>query len=222
MLVLVALVVSVAVVDSINPSTLGPALLFAIGRHARRDVAAFTLGVFAVSTLGGLVLLFGPGRALLTVASRPGRHTVHLIELATGALAVGAACVLWLSRERIAQRLRQRERLARRRPALLLGAAIMAAELPTAFPYLGALAAVAEAHPGVLVRVLLVLTYNVLFVAPMLAVLGAVVASGERGAALAAAARAGLERYGPAVLPVAVAALGAVILVIGGAGLVRE
>jgi cytochrome c biogenesis protein CcdA len=222
MLVLVALVVSVAVVDSINPSTLGPALLYAIGKHARRDVAAFTIGVFAVSTLGGLVLLFGPGRALLALASKPGAHTVHLIELATGALVIAAGVALWLTRQRIAQRLRRRERLARRRSALLLGAAIMAAELPTAFPYLGALAAVAEAHPGVVARVLLVLTYNVLFVAPMLAVLGTVVASGARGAELARAARERLERYGPAVIPVALAVLGAVILVIGGAGLVRE
>jgi cytochrome c biogenesis protein CcdA len=222
MLVLVALVVSVAIVDSINPSTLGPALVFALREHARRDVAAFTLGVFAVSTLGGLVLLFGPGRALLAVVSKPGAHTVHLIELATGALAIAAGAALWLARDRIAQRVRRRERLARRNPAFLLGAAIMAAELPTAFPYLGALAAIAEAHPAALVRVLLVLTYNVLFVAPMLAVLGAVVASGERGAKLAGAARERLDRHGPAVIAVALAGLGAVILVIGGAGLVRE
>ena len=69
------LVVSIAAVDSLNPSTLLPALLYALGRNGRRDVAAFTAGVFAVSTAGGLVLVFGPGRALLALrlAAAPAR-----------------------------------------------------------------------------------------------------------------------------------------------------
>jgi cytochrome c biogenesis protein CcdA len=221
MLVLLALVVSVAAVDSINPSTLGPALLLALGAHPKRDVAAFTLGVFAVSTVGGLVLVFGPGRALLAVVSKPGPHTVHLLELATGALLLAAAGVLWLTRARIERRLRRRQTLPGR-SAFLIGAGIMAVELPTAFPYLGALAALVEAHRGIAAEVFLVLLYNVLFVAPMLVLLAAVVAEGERGAHLARAARDGLERYGAVIIPIAVALLAAAILVIGGLGLARE
>jgi cytochrome c biogenesis protein CcdA len=221
MLVLLALIVSVAAVDSINPSTLGPALLLALGRHPKRDVAAFTLGVFAVSTAGGLVLIFGPGRALLAVVSKPGPHTVHLIEIATGAVLVAAAAVLWLTRGRIERRLRRRQSAAGR-SAFLIGAGIMAVELPTAFPYLGALAAILEAHRGTAVELLLVLAYNVLFVAPMLVVLAAVVAEGDRGARFARSARDGLERYGAVVIPIALALLGTVILVLGGVGLARE
>ena len=221
MLVLLALVVSVAAIDSINPSTLGPALLLALGEHPRRDVAAFTLGVFAVSTLGGLVLIFGPGRALLAVASKPGPHTVHLLELATGAVLLAAAALLWLTRARIERRLRRRQAVAGR-SVFLIGAGIMAVELPTAFPYLGALAAILEAHRGIAIEVVLVLAYNVLFVAPMLIVLAAVIAQGDRGTRLARAARAGLERYGAVIIPIAVALLGAAILVLGAVGLAGE
>jgi cytochrome c biogenesis protein CcdA len=221
MLVLLALVVSVAAIDSINPSTLGPALLLALGRHPKRDVAAFILGVFAVSTVGGLVLVFGPGRALLAVVSKPRPHTVHLLELATGAVLLAAAGALWLTRARIERRLQRRQTLPGR-SAFLVGAGIMSVELPTAFPYLGALAALVEAHRGIAVEVFLVLLYNVLFVAPMLVVLAAVVAGGERGSRLARAARDRLERYGAVVIPIALALLGAAILVIGGLGLARE
>ena len=65
MLALLALVVSIGAADSLNPSTLAPALFFARRPARRRDVAGFTLGVFAVSLAGGLALTFGPGQALL-------------------------------------------------------------------------------------------------------------------------------------------------------------
>ena len=68
---LLGLVIAVAVVDALNPSTVLPALLYALGRHARRDVAAFTAGVFAVSTLGGLVLVFGPDARCCTSSRIP-------------------------------------------------------------------------------------------------------------------------------------------------------
>ena len=105
MLALLALVVAIAAADSLNPSTLAPALYFAIGPHGRRDVATFTLGVFAVSLAGGLALTFGPGQALLTRVSKPSAHTVHLIELVAGGAALPAAAVLWRVRARVAARL---------------------------------------------------------------------------------------------------------------------
>jgi hypothetical protein len=69
--------------------------------------------------------------------------------------------------------------------------------------------------------VLLVLAYNVLFVAPMLIVLAAVVAGGERGAGIARSARGGLEQYGAVIIPIALALLGAAILTLGSVGLAR-
>ena len=61
---LALLVLSVAALDSLNPSTLGPAVVLALGEHPARRLAAFTAGVFLVSTAGGLVLLFALGRLL--------------------------------------------------------------------------------------------------------------------------------------------------------------
>src|SRR5438874_11785855 len=140
---LLVLVVSIAAVDSLNPSTVLPALVYALGRHARRDVALFVTGVFTVSTAGGLVLVFGPGRELLRAISSPSRHTVRLVEAGAGGLLVLVAAALWLTRAQMARRMSQ-ERRGPGNSAFLLGAAIMATELPTAVPYFGALIAVTE------------------------------------------------------------------------------
>src|SRR4029077_11787021 len=93
-LALIALVVSIAAADSLNPSTLAPALFFAIGPHGRRDVATFALGVFGVSLAGGRALMFGPGQALLTHVTKPSPHTVHVIEIVAGGAALPAAALL--------------------------------------------------------------------------------------------------------------------------------
>ena len=218
MLSLLVLVVSVAVIDSINPSTLGPALLFALGRNGPRDVALFALGVFTVSTVGGVVLLLGPGEALLRRVAKPSHHTVHLLELAAGIALFAAAAVLWIVRRRVRTRLAAR-RAVRGRSALFLGAGIMAAELPTAFPYIGALAAIVATDRSAAAGVLLVLVYNVLFVAPLLLVLAAVALGGARGAELTRSTRVRLERHGAELIPAALALLGIVLALVGGAGL---
>jgi cytochrome c biogenesis protein CcdA len=214
MLLLVLLVVSVAAVDSINPSTVVPALLYALGAHARRDVASFAVGVFAASTAGGLVLVFGPGQALLAVVSHPRPRVVHAIEAGAGLVLVAVAIFLWLTRAAVERRLAQ-DGIRRRRGAVLLGAAIMATELPTALPYFGALVAVTEGAHSALARFLLVLAYNAVFVAPLLALLLVLAASGERGASVAASARRNLIRHAPVAFPLALGLLGAVLGVVG-------
>jgi cytochrome c biogenesis protein CcdA len=220
MLALVALVVSIGIADAVNPSTLGPALVYGLSRHPRKEVAEFTLGVFAVSTAGGLALLFGPGRLLVTLVSRPSPHTVHVLELATGAGVLALAGGLWLARAKVIRRLGKRHpRTAR--SAFLLGAGIMAVELPTAFPYFAAIAAIVGSRFGTVTQVALALLYNLVFVAPLVALLGLVAVAGRRGARVAAVARESLQRHAPVLLPAALALVGIVLLGLGGIGLAR-
>jgi cytochrome c biogenesis protein CcdA len=214
MLLLVALVVSVAAVDSLNPSTVIPALLYALGVRGRRDVAAFTAGVFATSTAGGLLLVFGPGQALLAFVSHPRPRVVHAVEAGAGIILVAVAVFLWVKRADVARRLTQ-QRVRGERGALVLGIAIMATELPTALPYFGALVAIVEGAHSNVVRLLLVLLYNAVFVAPLLVLLAVLAASGEQGATFAAAARMKLVRYAPVLFPIALGALGAILIVVG-------
>lgn len=217
MLALIALVVSIGAADALNPSTLAPALFFAVGPQGRRDVAGFTLGVFAVSLAGGLALTFGPGQTLLTRVSEPSPHTVHLIELVAGGAALPAAAALWRARAHFAAR------LARTRPssrsALLLGAGIMAVELPTAVPYFAAIAAVVESGRSDSTQIILLLIFNGAFVAPLVLLLVILTLTGARGTPIAARARIELDRWAPKVAPAALVVASLVLITLGLIGL---
>jgi hypothetical protein len=60
-LALAVLVATIGLADSLNPSTLGPALVIATGEGAIPRLIAFPAGVFSVSLAGGLVLVLRPG-----------------------------------------------------------------------------------------------------------------------------------------------------------------
>ena len=217
MLALALIVGSIALIDSLNPSTIVPATFIAVGHDAIPKLLLFTAGVFAVSFGGGAVLVLGPGNALLAVLSRPSRELTHALELAGGLGLLAFAVVLWLARGHI------HTHLARPRTAghssFVLGAAIMAVELPTAAPYFAALVAIVESHKGALVDLGLVAEYNVGFVAPILILVVARAVSGERSAVLAAQIRARLVRYVPVLVPGGLAVLGAVLTALGASGL---
>ena len=220
MLALLALIVSIAAADSLNPSTLAPALFFAIGPHGRRDVVTFALGVFAVSFAGGLALTFGPGQALLTRVSKPSPHTVHLIELVAGGAALPAAAMLWRVRARVAARLAGGKQPSGR-SAWLVGAGIMAVELPTAVPYFAAIAAIVESGHRDTTQIVLVLLYNVVFVAPLIVLFAVLALAGARGTQIAARARVQLDLWAPRVAPAALGVASAVLLTLGAIGLAR-
>ncbi|MGZ4390376.1 MAG: GAP family protein, partial [Gaiellaceae bacterium] len=154
MLALVAFVVSVGLADSVNPSTVGPALYLATRRNAQRDLVGFIAGVFAVSAVGGIALTLGPGRAVLAALPRIDRRAEHIVEFGAGLALIIFALVLWLQRERVARHL-QRERQRRGRSPLLLGAAIMTVELPTALPYFAVVAAIAHSRRGAVTEIAL-------------------------------------------------------------------
>ncbi|MHB8470738.1 MAG: GAP family protein [Gaiellaceae bacterium] len=221
MAALLAIVVAVAAADSLNPSTLGPALLFAVGARPRRDVAAFTLGIFLVSTAGGLALVLGPGAALRGAVPHPTAHVLHLVELAAGGALLAAAAGLWRLRAVIARRLAA-GRARSGRSALLLGIGIMAVELPTALPYFAALTAVVASKRALPTQVAFVALYNAVFIAPLLLVFALVALAGPRGTRVATAARARLDRIAPIVLPVVLALIGFALVAFGARGLMRR
>jgi cytochrome c biogenesis protein CcdA len=169
MVTLVALVVTVGVLDSVNPSTVGPALYLATQRRSGRGVGPFTVGVFTISLLGGLILTLGPGYAIMTALPRPGTHTTALVELCVGTACSMVAVGLWLARSPIARRIRRHERRVASSP-LILGAGIMAVELPTAFPYFAVITAIVGSDRHVATQIALLVLFNAIFVAPLVAI----------------------------------------------------
>jgi cytochrome c biogenesis protein CcdA len=219
-LALLALVVSVGLLDSANPSTVGPALYLATAREGARGVAKFLAGVFAVSLAGGLVLTFGPGKLVVDALPHPGSRLQHELELGFGALALLAAIVLWLVRSRLGGRTRSRARESRLDgSALLLGAGIMAVELPTAVPYFAVVAALVRSDRAAATQVALLLLFNVLFVAPLLLVLCLRLLADDDAVARLERFRGALHRHAGVLLPLAALLVGLVLVTIGATGL---
>lgn len=220
MLALILLVVSVGLADAINPSTVAPALLLVTGPHGARRLARFTLGVVLVSLVGGLALLLGPGQLLLNLLPHPSAHVKHVAELVGGALLLLLAAALWLGRHRLAERMAGGDPARAQRGAFALGVGIMAVELPTAIPYFAAIAAIIAADGPLLVQVVLVVIYNLAFVAPLLALIVARQRLGERGAARLDALGVRLRERAPALLAALLAVLGVAVVAVGLGGLV--
>ncbi len=216
MYALLGIVLTIGFADSINPSTIGPALFLASGRDAERRLLGFIAGVFVVSATVGVVVVAGPGRALL--AHRPNQRTEHVIEVAAGAALLVLAVVLWLTRKRFARRIvRSGETV--QRTSFLAGAGIMAVELPTALPYFAVIAAVTGSGRTLAIQVALILLFNVMFVAPLVAVLLVRQLAGPRAVEALARARERVEQHAGILGPALVLLIALILLAIGIVGL---
>jgi cytochrome c biogenesis protein CcdA len=220
-LALVLLAVSVGIADSLNPSTIAPALYLATGVDASRRLLHFTLGVFTVYLVGGLVLALGPGHALLSIVARPRPWVAHLFEIVLGSAALGVAVVLWIRRDGVARRVLARERRVAR-SSFALGAAIMSVELPTAFPYFAVIAAVVGSDQSLLRQLVLIVIFNVVFVAPLASIVVLRRLGGQRAERPLAYVRAWLDRRTGALVAGVTAVLGVALLLVGGVGVLTS
>jgi cytochrome c biogenesis protein CcdA len=220
MLRLIGLVVSIGLADSLNPTTLAPALYLASGEHARPRLIQFTLGVLVVYFVGGALIALGPGQLLLSLVPKPDAEDRHVLEVVVGVAMVVAAALLWQRRERLAQR-RMPTAKAQGKSSAILGATITAVELPTAFPYFAAIAAIVGLDAATGVQLGLVCLFNVIFLAPLLAIATIVRFSPRVRDSVIGPASIWINRHWPLVFAVVMAIIGAVLLATGSAGLAR-
>jgi cytochrome c biogenesis protein CcdA len=218
MLRVLGLVISIGLADSMNPSTIAPALYLATGEAPVRDLIEFTAAVFAVTLLGGALIVLGPGEALLSLVPHPSATTRYILETVAGVAMLVGAAYLWRRRERLGHHPRSGPP-KQTRSAALLGATIAAIELPSAFPYFAAIAAIVGSGLGLAQRVVLLVIYNACFVLPLLGILGIVAVAGDRAAEILGRAREFLERRWPVVLAALALVAGLFVTALGVTGL---
>ena len=220
MLRLIGLMISIGFADSLNPSTIAPAMYLATdSRNARGQVTQFTLAVFAVYLLGGLAVALGPGELLLDLVPHPRPELKYLFEIIGGVVLLTLAAVLWGFRRLLVKR-ELPEVHTDGRSSALLGATITAVELPTAFPYFAAIAAVVGSGYGVWHQVFLILIFNVAFVLPLLAIIAILALAGSHAQGMLVNARKWLERHWPVTLAIVGLIAGLFCVFIGITGLV--
>jgi cytochrome c biogenesis protein CcdA len=219
MLRLIGLVVSIGLADALNPSTVAPALYLASGEHPRRAVLQFTGAVAAVFFAGGVLLTVAPGQLLLALIPHPGATLRYIAETVAGISMLIAAVLLWVYRRRLGRRDSGDSEPKRRAPALL-GLTIAAVELPTAFPYFAAIAAVVAAGLNVAQELVLVAIYNLCFVSPLLAIVVTLMVAGDRAEQVLTGARDYLHSHWPVLLAILALVAGLFVTALGVTGLI--
>ena len=215
---LLGIVISIGLADSLNPTTIAPALYLAAGERARERVLEFTIAVFLVYLVGGLIIALGPGGLLLALVPHPHHRVAYTIELLAGLAMLAAAWLLWRHRGRLAER-EGRTIDPHGRSSWVMGATITAIELPTAFPYFAAIAAVVAADLDAPREIFLLFIFNVCFVLPLLGIVATLTFAGDRSQQLLARARQFLHDHWPVVLAVVGVLAGLFVMVLGLTGL---
>src|SRR3954447_21442098 len=215
---LAGIVLAVGLADSLNPSTVGPAVYLATTQRPVARVALFTLGVFAVNLAAGIALALGPGTLLVHLVPRPDPTVRHALELAAGLVLIAIAAAMGAARNRLAgHELPMRE--GGGGAALALGASIAAVELPTAAPYLGVIAVIAAQRPSLAQTAALLALFCAAFVAPLLAILVVLVVAGDRAEPVLAKGGAWLQWHWPVVLATLLLLAGGGLTIAGASGL---
>ena len=214
---LLGLVVSIGLVDSLNPSTIGPALYLAHSDRPRLRVAEFTASVFVVYLAGGTLIALGPGQLIRSALPHAHATPRHIAEIVAGVLLIVGAVIVWRSRDRIVQRGFPQPR--GRKSSMLMGATIMALELPTAFPYFAAIAAIVGAGLNFGNSFGLLVVFNLCFIVPLLGVLLILTVAGPRSERLLGSGRQFLERRWPHILAILIMLVGVLALLDGATGL---
>jgi cytochrome c biogenesis protein CcdA len=181
-------------------------------------VAEFTLAVFAVYLVGGLAIALGPGQLLLSLIPHPHHRVAYFIELGAGVAMLAAALLLWRHRARLTDR-EQQQFDPRGRSSWVLGATITAIELPTAFPYFAAIAAVVGGGGGLTRQVFLILVFNICFVLPLVGILLTLTFAGEGAGRLLGRGRDFLQAHWPKLLSVIGVLAGLFVILLGATGL---
>jgi cytochrome c biogenesis protein CcdA len=213
---------SVGLADSLNPSTVGPALYLATAGRRLVRVAQFTLGVFSVNFVAGVVLTIGPGRLLLGLVPHPRGTVRHVIELVAGVVLLIAAAVLWRQRRALAKRELPMSGSGTSGSALVAGISIAAVELPTAAPYFAVIAGIVASSANLPQEIGLLALYNVCFVLPLVAIIAVLLFAGERADPWLQKGGAWLQRRWPSVLAVLLLVVGSALTILGGTGLVKQ
>jgi cytochrome c biogenesis protein CcdA len=215
---LLGIVVSIGLADSMNPSTIAPGLYLALGERGRSGLIQFTLGVVAVNFVGGAVIALGPGQVILHLVPHPHATARYILETIAGVVLLISAAVLWIKRRSLRRRALPSPS-GEGKSAFLLGVTISAVELPTAFPYFAAIAAIIGSGLGTLRQLIALALYNVAFVLPLILMIIVLEFADDKAKQIIESVRDWLQKHWPTLVAALALVAGVFVTLLGVTGL---
>lgn len=163
---------AIALPDSINPSLVLADLYLAAGPHPLRRTVMFAMTVFAVTFLGGVLIMLGLAELVRSLLPSLSAEVKYALITAGGASLTLGGMAIWVKREALTER---RSAKAKRsdgqgQPAVLMGAGIAGVELLTAFPYFAAITIIVGSSVSSPAKVFLLGIYNLVYVLPLIGI----------------------------------------------------
>ena len=174
--------------------------------------------MFAVNFVGGTVIALGPGQVILHLVPHPHPTARYILETIAGVVMLIAAVVLWIKRKSLRQRALPSPS-SEGKSAILLGLTISAVELPTAFPYFAAIAAIVGSGLGPVRQLLALGLYNIAFVLPLILMILLLEFAGEKAKRTIESVRDWLQRHWPMLVAVLALVAGVFVTLLGVTGL---
>ena len=210
-------VVAIALPDSLNPSLIVADAYLTLGPGSVLRTAAFTIGAFAVTLAGGLVIALGLGDLIVSLLPKLSHAVKYEVVTGLGAALAGGGVVIWWRRDSLAggEPPEPKERPGGGGSAVLMGSGIAGLELLTAFPYFAAIAMIAGSSEPAGGKVALLILYDLVYVLPLIAITVACLIWGERAARRLQPIADWIAIHWPAVVAPAVSLVGVGLAIYG-------
>lgn len=187
-----------AFADAINPTTLGICLYLLLHHNYIHKVLVFSFGVLVTYFTFGLVLEIGFDRYLLNLwgEQHPAFIAINIF--------IGAAIVIYgflLGRKpRKSRASLQQKSVVSLHSAFVLGCLATIVDLPTAFPYLGAISIIGALSSNFTEAMMILWAYNLIVILPLLGLLLIRIGLGDRSEAVIKKVRTAIFRWERPVL----------------------
>lgn len=199
-----------AIVDALNPfSIAAQGFLLSSNRPAARGLA-FVLGTFGIYLIGGIMLLEGWLALFQSMLPALPPWAPGSLEMAAGLAAVAAGVYTF----RLAAQGKPTplpSNFSIMATVIFAGASTLS-DLPTAIPYFAAASQIAASNEGVICRYAWLVVYNLIYVAPLAAMLGLHIALGDKAEGVLRKVRRGVDWSFAKLLPPILALTGIALL----------
>ncbi|MBD2730713.1 GAP family protein [Nostoc sp. FACHB-892] len=206
---LLAYLVAIAALDSLNPTTTAVQMyLLSTPKPVPRSVS-FIAGVFITYWTAGLAVVLGASQLTINLPGLP-PSLMYTLQLIIGIVLL---LVGWNLKNAADSQEAKRPAQLTIAQTFFFGSAATLWDFPTALPYLAAIERIVRSQFDLFTTMGVLAIYNVIFVFPLIALLGLYICLGEHSLNLIQAINRSVQKWGHKILRVLLMGLGILLIV---------